>query len=100
MMEWPVLSYPLFALSFYSLFQLEPAARALFNFTDAEDVKANANFERHATAMVDMVDCAVSFLGPVSCSISSVIETDESFALLIVTFLSLFDRTSSRWWRT
>jgi len=46
------------------IFELEPETRKLFDFEPDEDVKSNLNFSRHARAMVDMMDCAVSLLGP------------------------------------
>jgi hypothetical protein len=46
------------------LLELEPSARALFGFSDAEDISQNTSFELHANAMWDMIDTAVAFLGP------------------------------------
>jgi hemoglobin-like flavoprotein len=51
-------------LSFFRLFEIEPQIREVFKFTEGEDVRANPNFSRHAMSMVDMIDCAVGFLGP------------------------------------
>jgi hemoglobin-like flavoprotein len=36
----------------------------VFKFDPAEDYRSNPAFQRHARAMVDMTDCAVSLLGP------------------------------------
>lgn len=36
----------------------------MFNFSATEDIKANPSFHHHASTMVDMIDMAVSFLGP------------------------------------
>ena len=36
----------------------------MFGFTDDEDIRQNPKFAMHARAMVDMIDCAVAFLGP------------------------------------
>jgi len=47
-----------------SVFELEPKARKLFNFTDDEVIKENPKFLMHAHTMVDMIDMAVGFLGP------------------------------------
>jgi len=49
---------------FLTVFEVEPAARALFNFGDNEIIKSNPAFWKHAHTMVDMIDCAVAFLGP------------------------------------
>lgn len=46
------------------VFELEPQARSLFHFTIDEDIQSNPQFRIHAAAMVDMIDMAVSFLGP------------------------------------
>jgi methyl-accepting chemotaxis protein len=46
------------------LFDLQPEAKSLFGFTSDEDIKMNPKFTMHAQAMVDMIDCAVAFLGP------------------------------------
>lgn len=43
-------------LIFLRLFELEPRARALYNFTDDEDVKENPKFKVHAGSVVDMID--------------------------------------------
>lgn len=51
-------------LIFLRVFELEPRARSLFRFTESEDVKVNPMFAQHARSMVDIIDCAVSFLGP------------------------------------
>lgn len=51
-------------LIFSRLFELEPSARKLFKFTADEDIEKNPKFSVHANQMVDMIDCAVSFLGP------------------------------------
>ncbi len=51
-------------LIFTRLFELEPQARQLFGFGPNEDIKTNFKFDIHATAIVDMIDCAVAFLGP------------------------------------
>jgi hypothetical protein len=50
--------------SFLESLKLPPAARAVFHFAPNEDVRANANFLQHARVFVDMMDCAVGFLGP------------------------------------
>lgn len=49
---------------FCRVFEIEPAARKLFTFSNDEDIRKNPNFSRHANQMVDMIDCAVAFLGP------------------------------------
>lgn len=36
----------------------------MFGFTPDEDIEKNPKFAVHAKAMVDMMDCAVAFLGP------------------------------------
>ena len=47
-----------------SIFELEPKARSLFNFTTDEDYKVNPKFYQQAHMIVDMMDMAVGFLGP------------------------------------
>lgn len=51
-------------LTLLRMFQLEPAAKKMFKFKDGEDIRSNPLFFKHARAMVDMIDCAVGFLGP------------------------------------
>jgi hemoglobin-like flavoprotein len=46
------------------MFQLEPKARELFGFSKNEVVIDNPKFGVHSKVMVDMLDLAVSFLGP------------------------------------
>lgn len=43
---------------------MEPKIRTVFKFSADEDVTANASFRTHADSMIDMIDCAVAFLGP------------------------------------
>ncbi len=51
-----------------SLFEDAPATRAIFglNYSDdfAEQWSSNPHFVQHARRIVDMIDCAVNFLGP------------------------------------
>jgi len=49
---------------FLSIFELRPEARTLFSFGASEIIKSNPQFWKHAHTMVDMIDCAVAFLGP------------------------------------
>lgn len=49
---------------FLRVFALEPSARALFKFTEDEDIQANPAFHSHAMGMVDMIETAVELLGP------------------------------------
>lgn len=49
-------------LMFEKLFELEPAAQQLFKHTTVEDRTDNSKFTLHAHAMIDMIDCAVSFM--------------------------------------
>lgn len=51
-------------LLFTKLFERAPQAKALFGFSAHEDFRLNAKYATHAKAMVDMIDCAVAFLGP------------------------------------
>jgi len=51
-------------LIFSRLFVLEPSARDMFGFAHDEDIRQNPKFDMHARTMVDMIDCAVAFLGP------------------------------------
>lgn len=51
-------------LIFCRLFELEPKARNMFGYSATEEIKANPKFLIHAHSMVDMIDCAVGFLGP------------------------------------
>lgn len=53
-----------FSLDSGRAFELEPEIKAVFQLSDIDDVKAHPKFLSHARAMVDMTDCAVSFLGP------------------------------------
>jgi hemoglobin-like flavoprotein len=46
------------------MFALEPRARAMFKFTDGEDIRTNSRVRSHARAMVDRIDMAIGFLGP------------------------------------
>lgn len=46
------------------LFQLEPKSRALFGFRDDQPIRNDPKFYVHSKSMVDMLDMAVSFLGP------------------------------------
>lgn len=46
------------------VFELEPKARSLFDFTDDEEIRSNPKFSFHARNMLDMLDMAVGFLGP------------------------------------
>lgn len=46
------------------LFTLEPKSREMFGFSADEAVTENAKFATHSKSMVDMLDMAVSFLGP------------------------------------
>ncbi|GKY93941.1 hypothetical protein MPSEU_000361000 [Mayamaea pseudoterrestris] len=46
------------------LFTLEPQARTMFGFDATEVVTENPKFGHHSKVMVDMLDMAVSFLGP------------------------------------
>jgi hemoglobin-like flavoprotein len=46
------------------LFKLEPKSREMFGFTKDEVVTDNPKFRVHSKSMVDMLDMAVSFLGP------------------------------------
>lgn len=46
------------------LFKLEPKSREMFGFSDDEAVTKNPKFAVHSKSMVDMLDLAVSFLGP------------------------------------
>lgn len=55
-------------LIFCRLFELEPKARNMFGYSPTEDIRANPKFAIHAQSMVDMIDCAVGFLGPVRAS--------------------------------
>lgn len=36
----------------------------MFGFTNDEKIQENPKFSTHAKAMVDMIDCAIAFLGP------------------------------------
>lgn len=49
---------------FLRLFELVPSAKQTFKFKEGEDVRSNPLFSKHARSMVDMIDCAVGFLGP------------------------------------
>jgi hemoglobin-like flavoprotein len=51
-------------LVLHRLLELEPNARALFKFERNEDLRKNARVMVHARAVFDMVDMAVSLLGP------------------------------------
>ena len=52
-------------LIFTRLFEIEPSARELFGFSSAEEITtANPKFVMQTKQVVDMIDCAVSFLGP------------------------------------
>jgi len=51
-------------LIFIRLFELEPRATALFGFGPHQDIKEHPKFGQHAITIVDMIDCAVAFLGP------------------------------------
>jgi hemoglobin-like flavoprotein len=46
------------------VFHLEPKAKAMFGFKEGEPLKKNPKFAVHSKSMVDMLDMAVSFLGP------------------------------------
>jgi hemoglobin-like flavoprotein len=46
------------------VFHLEPKARSMFGFSQDEEVTENPKFAVHSKVMVDMLDMAVSFLGP------------------------------------
>lgn len=46
------------------LFNIAPSAKQIFNFSDDEDIYANPRYSAHAKAMVNMIDIAVSLLGP------------------------------------
>lgn len=51
-------------LIFTRLFEIEPSAKKLFQFSETGDVHDNAKYATHAKQMVDMIDCAVATLGP------------------------------------
>lgn len=46
------------------VFQLEPKAMHMFGFKAGEPLRNNPKFAVHSKSMVDMLDLAVSFLGP------------------------------------
>jgi hemoglobin-like flavoprotein len=46
------------------IFDIAPSARSVFSFGKDEDLLTNPEFPRHARTFVDMMDCAVGFLGP------------------------------------
>lgn len=49
---------------FNEIFELDPNIRVIFGYDLNEHVPANPKFWTHARAMVEMIDCAVAFLGP------------------------------------
>lgn len=51
-------------LIFTKLFDLAPEARYVYGFSLQEDFRLNPKYDVNAKAMVDMIDCAVAFLGP------------------------------------
>lgn len=51
-------------LIFSRMFELEPKLLSLFHFSDDEGLTANVQFSAHARVIVDMIDMAVSALGP------------------------------------
>jgi hemoglobin-like flavoprotein len=46
------------------MFRVAPQAREMFKLSAGSDMRSNPLFAKHARAMVDMIDCAVGFLGP------------------------------------
>jgi hemoglobin-like flavoprotein len=60
----PILTLSCSVLDTRSLFRIAPKAKDLFRLSDGDDMKSNPLFFKHARAMVDMIDCAVGFLGP------------------------------------
>jgi hemoglobin-like flavoprotein len=46
------------------IFELSPSVKSVFNIANNQDIRSNPNFTHHARTFVDMMDCAVGFLGP------------------------------------
>jgi hemoglobin-like flavoprotein len=48
----------------YRTFDLEPETMRVFQFDADQYLKSQPNYKRHCRTMVEMIDCAVSFVGP------------------------------------
>lgn len=48
----------------HRLFEMEPRAAGVFQFSPGEKITEDPVFKRQARVVVDMIDCAVNFLGP------------------------------------
>lgn len=49
---------------FFSMFELQPDAKALFDHMEGEDIRKNPRFKAHAISLVDTIDQAIACLGP------------------------------------